>query len=132
VNKVVEQMTPEELLLSVETMCLDHVLVEVEARESTTKFGIIIPDTAQTTKEVSTTRSGFIKKIGPGSKNEKTGKKFNPGEDISHEMLEKATKKNSRILFPDFAGLQMRVVLGKGRELRVMVEGDIYAVVEGK
>jgi len=125
-----DQMTPEEKLLSVTSMNADHVLVEVEPRESMTKHGIIIPDTAQTTKEVSTMRTGFVKKVGPGSKDEKTGKRFNPGEDISHEMVEDAMHEGSRIIFPDFAGLQMRLVLGGGRELRVMVESDIYAIIE--
>ncbi len=88
----------------------DRILVERVAEETTTKGGIIIPDTAKE-KPV----EGKIVAVGNG-KVDDTGKRITP--DL---------KKNDRVLFGKYAGTEVKV---GGVDYLIMREDDVLGVIE--
>ena len=89
----------------------DRILVQRVEEETTTKGGIIIPDTAKEKPA-----EGKVVAAGNGK----------VGEDGKRVPLE--VKKGDRILFGKYSGTEVKV---DGEDLLGMREEDIMAVVEG-
>ena len=90
----------------------DRVLVEPLDAEEKTAGGIIIPDTAQEKP-----MEGKIVAVGNGYKNDEG--KITPLD----------VKKGETVLYGKFAGTEVRV---DGKDLLIVKETDILAVIEGK
>jgi chaperonin GroES len=88
----------------------DRILVERVAEETTTKGGIIIPDTAKEKPA-----EGKIFAVGNGK----------VGEDGKRIALE--VKKGDRVLFGKYAGTEVKV---DGNEYLIMREDDVLGVIE--
>ncbi len=88
----------------------DRILVQRVAEETTTKGGIIIPDTAKE-KPI----EGKIIAVGQGK----------VGDDGKRIPLE--VKKGDRILFGKYGGTDVKV---DGEEYLIMREDDVLGVVE--
>ena len=88
----------------------DRVIVAPEKAETTTKGGIVIPDTASKEKPV----IGVVVAIGPG-------KLLDNGDRRSVELTT-----GDRVLFGKYAGTETKV---DGDELVVLREDDIIGVV---
>ena len=89
----------------------DRILVERVEEETTTKGGIIIPDTAKEKPA-----EGVIKAVGKG----KIG---DDGKRITLEL-----KKGDKVLFGKYAGTEIKI---DGKEYIVMREEDVLGVIEG-
>lgn len=89
----------------------DRVLVERIEAESKTAGGIIIPDTAKEKPA-----EGVIVAVGKGNFNDK-------GERVALDV-----KKGDRVLFAKWGGSEVKV---DGKELIILKESDILAVIEG-
>ena len=88
----------------------DRILVQRVAEETTTKGGIIIPDTA---KE----KPAEGKVVATGN-----GKAGDDGKRIALEI-----KEGDRILFGKYAGTEVKV---EGEEYLIMREDDVLGVIE--
>lgn len=86
------------------TPIADRVLVEPDAAETKTASGIIIPDTAKEKPQ-----SGKILAVGAGKKDEPM-----------------TVKVGDKILYGKYSGTE---VIIEGKELLIMRESDIYAIV---
>ncbi len=88
----------------------DRILVQRVAEETTTKGGIIIPDTAKEKPA-----EGEVVAVGKG----KIG---DDGKPIALEI-----KKGDRILFGKYSGTEVKI---DGNEYLIMREDDVLGVVE--
>ena len=88
----------------------DRILVQRVEEETTTKGGIIIPDTAKEKPA-----EGKVAAVGNGK----------VGEDGKRVPLE--VKKGDRILFGKYAGTEVKV---DGDEYLIMREDDVLGVIE--
>lgn len=88
----------------------DRILVERVAEETTTKGGIIIPDTAKEKPA-----EGKIVAVG-------NGKVDDTGKRIKLDL-----KKNDRVLFGKYAGTEVKV---GGIDYLIMREDDVLGVIE--
>lgn len=87
----------------------DRVLVETSAPEETTAAGIIIPDTAKEKPQ-----EGTIVAVG-------NGKQTDDGK-----VLPLTVKVGDKVIYGKYGGTEITV---DGKELLIMRESDIYAVV---
>ncbi|MGD8368119.1 MAG: co-chaperone GroES [Desulfobacterales bacterium] len=88
----------------------DRILVQRVAEETTTKGGIIIPDTAKEKPA-----EGKVVAVGNGK----------VGEDGKRIALE--IKKGDRILFGKYAGTEVKI---EGEEYLIMREDDVLGVID--
>ena len=88
----------------------DRILVQRVAEETTTKGGIIIPDTAKEKPA-----EGKVTAVGKG----KVG---DDGKRISLEI-----KKGDRILFGKYSGSEVKI---DGNEYLIMREDDVLGIIE--
>jgi chaperonin GroES len=88
----------------------DRVIVERIDSETTTASGIVIPDNAAEKPD-----QGKVLAIGPGKRNDKG------------DILALNVKVGDRVLFGKYSGQTVKV---DGKELLVMKEDDLFAVVE--
>lgn len=88
----------------------DRILVQRVEEETTTKGGIIIPDTAKEKPA-----EGKVAAVGNGK----------VGDDGKRVALE--VKKGDRILFGKYAGTEVKV---DGDEYLIMREDDVLGVIE--
>ena len=88
----------------------DRILVQRVEEETTTKGGIIIPDTAKEKPA-----EGKISAVGNGK----------VGDDGKRVPLE--VKKGDRVLFGKYAGTEVKV---DGNEYLIMREEDVLSVIE--
>ena len=88
----------------------DRILVQRVEEETTTKGGIIIPDTAKEKPA-----EGKVTAVGNGK----------VGEDGKRVPLE--IKKNDRILFGKYSGTEVKV---GGEEYLIMREEDVLGIIE--
>ena len=88
----------------------DRILVQRVEEETTTKGGIIIPDTAKEKPA-----EGKVTAVGNGK----------VGDDGKRVALE--VKKGDRILFGKYAGTEVKV---DGDEYLIMREDDVLGVIE--
>ncbi len=88
----------------------DHVIVSRLESEEKTPGGIIIPDTAKEKPQ-----EGKVLAVGPG----RLGKE---GNRITPEV-----KEGDKVLFTKWGGTEVKI---DGRELMIMKEDDILAVLE--
>ncbi len=88
----------------------DRVIVERVENETTTASGIVIPDNAAEKPD-----QGIVLAVGPGRKNDKG------------ELIAPNVKAGDRVLFGKYSGQTVKV---DGKELLVMKEDDLFAVVE--
>ncbi len=90
----------------------DRVLIERIEAESKTAGGIIIPDTAKEKPS-----EGRVIAVGEGLRNE-------DGKRIALDV-----KKGDRVLFQKWGGAEVKI---DGKELIILKESDILAVIESK
>ncbi|MBM3579785.1 MAG: co-chaperone GroES [Alphaproteobacteria bacterium] len=90
----------------------DRVLVERVEAESKTAGGIIIPDTAKEKPS-----EGRIVAVGEGARDEQ-------GKRIALDV-----KAGDRVLFAKWGGTEVKL---DGKELIILKESDILAVIESK
>jgi chaperonin GroES len=88
----------------------DRILVQRVEEETTTKGGIIIPDTAKEKPA-----EGKVAAVGNGK----------VGDDGKRVPLE--VKKGDRVLFGKYAGTEVKV---EGDEYLIMREDDVLGVIE--
>ncbi len=88
----------------------DRVIVERLENETKTASGIVIPDNAAEKPD-----QGKVTAVGPGRRNEK-------GDRIPMEL-----KVGDLVLFGKYSGQTVKV---DGKELLVMKEEDVFAVVQ--
>ncbi len=88
----------------------DRILVERVAEETTTKGGIIIPDTAKEKPA-----EGKVTAVGNGK----------IGEDGKRIALE--VKKGDRILFGKYSGTEVKI---SGEEYLIMREEDVLGIID--
>jgi chaperonin GroES len=88
----------------------DRVIVERLENETKTASGIVIPDNAAEKPD-----QGKVLAVGPGRRNEK-------GDRIPMEL-----KVGDLVLFGKYSGQTVKV---DGKELLVMKEEDVFAVVQ--
>ncbi|MBX7249050.1 MAG: co-chaperone GroES [Caulobacteraceae bacterium] len=87
----------------------DRVLVKRVEEETTTKGGIIIPDTAKEKPQ-----EGEVLAVGPG------------GRDEDGEYIKMDVSVGDRILFGKWSGTEVKI---NGDDLIIMKESDILGVV---
>ncbi len=87
----------------------DRIVVERIAEESTTKGGIIIPDTAKEKPA-----EGKIVAVG-------AGRVADDGKKVAMEV-----KKGDRVLFGKYSGTEVKI---EGKEYLIMREDDILGVI---
>ena len=87
----------------------DRVLVKRVEEETTTKGGIIIPDTAKEKPQ-----EGEVLAVGPG------------GRDEDGDYIAMDVKVGDRILFGKWSGTEVKI---DGDDLIIMKESDILGVV---
>jgi chaperonin GroES len=88
----------------------DRILVQRVAEETTTKGGIIIPDTAKEKPA-----EGKVVAVG-------NGKVGDDGKRIALEI-----KKDDRILFGKYSGTEVKI---EGEEYLIMREDDVLGVID--
>ncbi|MBF0227639.1 MAG: co-chaperone GroES [Desulfobacterales bacterium] len=88
----------------------DRILVKRVEEETTTKGGIIIPDTAKEKPA-----EGKVIEVGPG-------KVTDDGKKISMEI-----KAGDRILFGKYSGTEVKI---EGEEYLIMREDDVLGIIE--
>jgi chaperonin GroES len=86
----------------------DRVVIEAIAKEETTAFGIVLPDTAKEKPQ-----EGKIVAVGSGT--------LKDGVRVPLEV-----QVGDTVLFAKYAGIDVKF---EGRELLIMREGDILAVL---
>jgi len=87
----------------------DKVVVKRLEAETTTKGGIVLPDTAKEKPQ-----RGKVIAVGPG-------KQLDSGE-----VAKPAVKTGDEVIFSSFAGTEITV---DGKELLIMIQDDILAVL---
>ena len=87
----------------------DRVVVKPLARETVTKSGIVLPDTAKEKPQ-----EGEIIAVGPG------------GRDESGKLTPLDVKSGDKILFGKWSGTEVKI---DGQDLLIMKESDILGVV---
>jgi len=90
----------------------DKVVVKRLEAETTTKGGIVLPDTAKEKP-----KRGKIVAVGPGRTLD------------SGEIAKPTVKKGDEVIFSSFAGTEIEV---DGREMLIMSTDDILAVLKKK
>ena len=88
----------------------DRVIVKRIESETKTASGIVIPDNAAEKPD-----QGEVLAVGPGKKTDKG------------ELAPMSVKVGDRVLFGKYSGQTVKV---EGKELLVMKEDDLFAVVE--
>ncbi len=88
----------------------DKILVKRVEAESTTKSGIVLPDTAKEKP-----KRGKILAVGEG-------KRLENGERAVFSV-----KKGDEVIFTSYAGTEIKL---DGEELMIMSEDDVLAIVE--
>jgi chaperonin GroES len=88
----------------------DRVVVKAVARETVTKSGIVLPDTASEKPQ-----EGEILAVGPG-------KVLDNGKRVALEV-----KVGQRVLFAKYAGTEVKM---DGEEYLILRESDIVSIVE--
>jgi len=88
----------------------DRVVVKASERESMTKSGIVLPDTA---KEMP--QEGTVLAVGPGRLNEK-------GARVASEV-----KVGDTVLYAKYAGAEVKI---DGDDLLILKESDVLAVLK--
>jgi chaperonin GroES len=88
----------------------DRILVQRVAEETTTKGGIIIPDTAKEKPA-----EGKVTAVGQGK----------IGDDGKRVALE--VKKGDRILFGKYSGTEVKI---SGEEYLIMREDDVLGIID--
>ncbi len=83
----------------------DRVLLKEEKAESTTKSGIILPDSAQ-----EKTQTARVEAVGPGTEKEKI-----------------TVKVGDRVMYDKYSGVQVKM---DGDEYLIVKNSDIIAIVE--
>ncbi len=83
----------------------DRVLLKEEKAESTTKSGIILPDSAQ-----EKTQTATVEAVGPGTEKEKI-----------------TVKVGDRVMYDKYSGVQVKM---DGEDYLIVKNSDIIAVVE--
>lgn len=83
----------------------DRVLLKQEKAETTTKFGIIIPETAQ-----EKTQTATVEAVGPGTEKDKI-----------------TVKVGDRVMYDKYSGVQVKM---DGEEYLIVKNSDIIAIVE--
>lgn len=89
----------------------DHILVQRSEAESTTKGGIVLPDSAKEKPAEGTV-------VGLGA-----GRLLDNGERTPFQV-----KQGDRVLFTSYAGNTVKL---EGEEYLVMREDDVLAIIEG-
>lgn len=89
----------------------DHILVQRSEAESTTKGGIVLPDSAKEKPA-----EGTVVALG-------AGRQLDNGERVDFQV-----KVNDRVLFTSYAGSAVKL---EGQEYLVMREDDVLAIIEG-
>jgi chaperonin GroES len=89
----------------------DRVLVEPVEESERTQSGLFIPATAKEKPQ-----RGMVLAVGPGAYSEKAGKRLPPDVEVGNQVL-----------FAKYAGTDFK--LG-GKEVKIMRESDILAIVE--
>lgn len=87
----------------------ERVLIEPIAKEETTAFGIVLPDTAKEKPQ-----EGKVIAVGSGSLNK-------DGVRVALEV-----KAGDRVLFSKYAGTEVKL---EGKDYLIMKESDIHAIV---
>jgi chaperonin GroES len=85
----------------------DRVIIKQSSSETTTSFGLILPETKDKPDE------GTVIAVGPG-------KSFDNGTELGVDM-----KVGDKVYFTKHAGMQVKL---DGETLLVLKESDIYAV----
>jgi chaperonin GroES len=88
----------------------DHVLVKPVTRESVTKTGIVLPDTAKEKPQ-----QGLVLAVGPG-------KLLDSGKRVALEI-----KVGDHVLFSKYSGTEIKI---EDEELLILRESDVMGVVE--
>lgn len=86
----------------------ERVLIEAIAKEETTAFGIVLPDTAKEKPQ-----EGKIVAVGNGI--------WKDGQRVPLEV-----KEGDRVIFSKYAGTELKF---EGKEYLIMKESDIHAVI---
>ncbi|EJW19056.1 co-chaperone GroES [Paenibacillus alvei] len=86
----------------------ERVLIEAIAKEETTAFGIVLPDTAKEKPQ-----EGKVVAVGNGV--------WKDGQRVALEV-----KEGDRVLFSKYAGTEIKF---EGKEYLIMKESDIHAVI---
>jgi len=89
----------------------DHILVQRSEAESTTKGGIVLPDSAKEKPA-----EGKVVALG-------AGRQLDNGSRVEFQV-----KVNDRVLFTSYAGNAVKL---EGEEYLVMREEDVLAIIEG-
>src|SRR3984893_12772243 len=88
----------------------DRVVVKASSRETTTKSGIVLPDTAKEKPQ-----EGEVLAVGPG-------KVLDSGKRVTSEL-----QVGQRVLFAKYAGSEFKI---DGEEYLILRESDIMGIVE--
>jgi chaperonin GroES len=88
----------------------DRVVVKALSSETTTKSGIVLPDTAKEKPQ-----EGEVLAVGPG-------KFLDNGKRVASELLV-----GHRVLFAKYAGTEIKI---DGEEYLILRESDIMGIVE--
>ncbi|MBD8498296.1 MULTISPECIES: co-chaperone GroES [Paenibacillus] len=86
----------------------ERVLIEAIAKEETTAFGIVLPDTAKEKPQ-----EGRVVAVGSGA--------IKDGQRIPLEVQE-----GDRVIFSKYAGTEIKF---EGKEYLIMKESDIHAIL---
>lgn len=86
----------------------ERVLIEAIAKEETTAFGIVLPDTAKEKPQ-----EGKIVAVGSGG--------WKDGKFVALEV-----KEGDRVLFSKYAGTEIKF---EGKEYLIMKESDLHALI---
>ena len=86
----------------------ERVLIEAIAKEETTAFGIVLPDTGKEKPQ-----EGKVVAVGNGV--------WKDGQRVALEV-----KEGDRVLFSKYAGTEIKF---EGKEYLIMKESDIHAVI---
>lgn len=86
----------------------ERVLIEAIAKEETTAFGIVLPDTAKEKPQ-----EGKVVAVGNGI--------WKDGQRVPLEV-----KEGDRVIFSKYAGTELKF---EGKEYLIMKESDIHAVI---
>lgn len=87
----------------------DRVVLEAEAKEETTRSGIVLPDTAKEKPQ-----EGRVVAAGPGRRTD------------AGELVKLEVKVGDKVLFAKYAGTEVKV---DGKEFLIVREADILAVL---
>lgn len=86
----------------------ERVLIEAVAKEETTAFGIVLPDTAKEKPQ-----EGKVVAVGNGI--------WKDGQRVPLEV-----KEGDRVIFSKYAGTELKF---EGKEYLIMKESDIHAII---